>query len=54
LAVGKGNLSHSLTNLEDKGLVTISRTPGGNPEAVELNGEISRRACQEVANKEPV
>jgi DNA-binding MarR family transcriptional regulator len=32
----KGNVSASLTGLERKGLVTITRTPGGRAEAVEL------------------
>jgi DNA-binding MarR family transcriptional regulator len=31
-----GNLSTSLKGLEAKGLVTISRTPGGKAEAVDL------------------
>jgi DNA-binding MarR family transcriptional regulator len=32
----KGNLSHSLQNLEVKGLVTRRRTPGGKTEAIDL------------------
>jgi DNA-binding MarR family transcriptional regulator len=32
----KSNLSHSLRNLAAKGLVRITRTPGGKAEAVEL------------------
>ena len=36
LAHEKGNLSHSLHNLEAKGLVTIARTPGGRAEAMDL------------------
>jgi DNA-binding MarR family transcriptional regulator len=32
----KGNLSHSLRNLEAKGLITMSKTPGGQVEAVDL------------------
>jgi DNA-binding MarR family transcriptional regulator len=32
----KGNLSHSLANLEAKGLVTLATTPGGHTEAVDL------------------
>jgi DNA-binding MarR family transcriptional regulator len=39
LAHGKGNLSHSLHNLEAKGLVTIARTPGGQAQAVDLTAE---------------
>jgi hypothetical protein len=35
----KGNLSTSLTGLAVKGLVTITRTPGGKAEAVELTPE---------------
>jgi DNA-binding MarR family transcriptional regulator len=35
----KGNLSNSLANLEAKGLVTISRTPGSKAEAVALTTE---------------
>jgi hypothetical protein len=35
----KGNLSTSLTHLEAKGLVTITRTLGGKAEAVELTPE---------------
>jgi DNA-binding transcriptional regulator GbsR (MarR family) len=32
----KGNLSHSLRNLEAKGLVRLTRTPGGKTEAIDL------------------
>jgi DNA-binding MarR family transcriptional regulator len=32
----KGNVSASLTGLEAKGLVTITRTPGGRAEAVNV------------------
>jgi DNA-binding MarR family transcriptional regulator len=32
----KGNLSHSLRNLEAKGLVRMNRTPGGKAEALDL------------------
>ena len=32
----KGNVSTSLTGLEAKGLITITRTPGGRAEAVDL------------------
>jgi DNA-binding MarR family transcriptional regulator len=35
----KGNVSTSLTGLAAKGLVTITRTPGGKAEAVELTPE---------------
>ena len=44
----KGNLSASLRNLEAKDLVRISRTPGGQAEAVDLT-PAGRR---EVVNKE--
>jgi DNA-binding MarR family transcriptional regulator len=36
LAHDKGNLSTSLQGLEAKGLVTITRNPGGKAEAVDL------------------
>jgi len=36
LAHEKGNLSHSLRNLEAKGLVRMNRTIGGKAEAVDL------------------
>ena len=36
MAYDKGNLSTSLKGLEAKGLVTITRTPGGKAEAVDL------------------
>jgi DNA-binding MarR family transcriptional regulator len=39
LAHDKGNLSHSLGNLEAKVLVTITQTPGGRAEAVDLTAE---------------
>jgi DNA-binding MarR family transcriptional regulator len=32
----KGNLSHSLANLEAKGLVRMNRTAGGKAEALDL------------------
>jgi DNA-binding MarR family transcriptional regulator len=32
----KGNLSHSLRNLEAKGLVRLNRTAGGKAEALDL------------------
>jgi DNA-binding MarR family transcriptional regulator len=34
-----GNVSTSLANLEAKGLITITRMPGGKAEAVELTPE---------------
>jgi DNA-binding MarR family transcriptional regulator len=39
LAHDKGNLSTSLQGLERKGWVTITRTPGGKAEAVDLTAE---------------
>jgi DNA-binding MarR family transcriptional regulator len=39
LAHDKGNVSTSLKGLEAKGLVTITRTPGGRAEAVDLTAE---------------
>jgi DNA-binding MarR family transcriptional regulator len=44
----KGNLSHSLGNLEAKGLVRLTRTAGGKAEAVDL----TPAGRQEVVNKE--
>jgi DNA-binding MarR family transcriptional regulator len=43
----QGNLSTSLKGLEAKGLITISRTPGGRAEAVDLT-PVGRRL---VVNK---
>jgi DNA-binding MarR family transcriptional regulator len=39
LAHDKGNLSHSLANLEAKGLIRIARTPGHKAERVDLTPE---------------
>jgi DNA-binding MarR family transcriptional regulator len=39
LSADKGNLSTSLQNLERQGLVTITRTPGGKAEALDLTAE---------------
>jgi DNA-binding MarR family transcriptional regulator len=44
--VDKGNVSTSLKGLEAKGLVTITRTPGGMVHAVDLTAEGRRRAAQ--------
>jgi DNA-binding MarR family transcriptional regulator len=46
LAHDKGNLSHSLGNLETKGLITMARTLGGKAEAVDLTPEGRQRAAQ--------
>jgi DNA-binding MarR family transcriptional regulator len=39
LGFDKGNVSTLLKGLEVKGLVTITRTPGGKAEAVDLTAE---------------
>jgi DNA-binding MarR family transcriptional regulator len=44
----KGNLSPSLKGLAAKGLVTITRTPGGKAEAIDLTPAGRERA--EVVN----
>jgi DNA-binding MarR family transcriptional regulator len=41
----QGNLSHSLRNLEAKGLVQITRTPGGKAEALDLTPQGRTRAA---------
>jgi DNA-binding MarR family transcriptional regulator len=41
----KGNLSTSLKGLEGKGLITITRTPGGRAEAVTLTREGRNRVA---------
>jgi DNA-binding MarR family transcriptional regulator len=47
LAHDKGNLSHSLRNLAAKGLIKVSRTPGGKKaEAVDLTQQGRQRAAQ--------
>jgi hypothetical protein len=48
LAHDQSNLSHSLHNLEAKGLVRLVRTPGGKAEAIDLPPPAGRR---EVVNK---
>jgi DNA-binding MarR family transcriptional regulator len=48
LGADKGNLSHSLANLEAKGLVRITRTTGGKAEAIDL----TPAGRGEVVNKE--
>jgi DNA-binding MarR family transcriptional regulator len=45
LAHDKGNLNTSLKGLERKGLVTITRTPGGRAEALDLTPESRKRAA---------
>jgi DNA-binding MarR family transcriptional regulator len=46
MAHDKGNLSTSLKGLEAKGLVTITRTPGGRAEAVDLTAEGRHRVAR--------
>jgi DNA-binding MarR family transcriptional regulator len=47
LAHDKGNLSRSLQNLEAKGLIKVSRTPGGKKaEAIDLTSQGRQRAAQ--------
>jgi DNA-binding MarR family transcriptional regulator len=48
LAHEKGNLSHSLRNLEAKGLVRMNRTAGGKTEAVDLTPQ-GRKLVAHVA-----
>jgi predicted MarR family transcription regulator len=45
LAHDKGNLSHSLANLEAKGLIRITRTDSGRAEAVDLTPEGRNRVA---------
>jgi DNA-binding MarR family transcriptional regulator len=52
MAHEKGNLSHSLHNLERKGLVTIARTPGGQAQAVDLTREGRHRVAALTASCE--
>lgn len=35
----KSNISHSLGTLEDRGLIVISRTPGGQANSISLTSE---------------
>jgi DNA-binding MarR family transcriptional regulator len=48
----QGNLSTSLKGLEAKGLVRITRTPGGKAEAVDLTGEGRNRVAAPTASCE--
>jgi DNA-binding MarR family transcriptional regulator len=52
LGVDKGNVSTSLKGLEAKGLVTITRTPGGKAEAVDLTREGRTRVAALTASGE--
>jgi DNA-binding MarR family transcriptional regulator len=48
----KGNVSTSLKGLEAKGLITITRTPGGRAEAVDLTAEGRHRVAALMASCE--
>ena len=50
--VDKGNVSTSLKGLEAKGLVRITRTPGGKAEAVNLTREGRDRVAALTASCE--
>ena len=52
LGFDKGNVSTSLKGLEAKGLVTITRTPGGRAEAVALTHEGRNRVAALTASCE--
>jgi DNA-binding MarR family transcriptional regulator len=52
LGFDKGNVSTSLRGLEAKGLVTITRTPGGRAEAVDLTAEGRNRVVALTASCE--
>jgi DNA-binding MarR family transcriptional regulator len=48
--VDKGNVSTSLKGLEAKGLVTITRMPGGRAEAVDLTSTGRNRVASLTAS----
>lgn len=50
LGFDKGNVSTSLKGLAAKGLVTITRTPGGRAEAVDLTAEGRNRVAALTAS----
>jgi DNA-binding MarR family transcriptional regulator len=52
LGFDKGNLSTSLKDLEAKGLVTITRTPGGHAQAVDLTRAWRNRVASLTASCE--
>ncbi len=52
LAHDKGNLSHSLRNLAAKGLVRLTRTPGGKAEAVDLTSQGRQVVAQRAGSCE--
>jgi DNA-binding MarR family transcriptional regulator len=48
----KGNLSHSLANLEAKGLIQLTRTAGGKAEALDLTVQGQQAVTQRTRNCE--
>jgi DNA-binding MarR family transcriptional regulator len=46
LPADKGNLSHSLRTLEDRGWIVLGRSPGGKAQHVTLTPEGSQRASE--------
>jgi DNA-binding MarR family transcriptional regulator len=52
LGFDKGNVSTSLKGLEAKGLVRLTRTPGGRAEAVDLTAEGRTRVAARMASCE--
>ena len=50
LGFDKGNVSTSLKGLEAKGLIRITRTPGGRAEAVDLTAEGRNRVAALTAS----
>jgi DNA-binding MarR family transcriptional regulator len=52
LGFDKGNVSTSLKGLEAKALVTITRTPGGRGQAVDLTAEGRNRVAALAASCE--
>jgi DNA-binding MarR family transcriptional regulator len=48
----KGNISTSLKGLEEKGLITSTRPPGGRAEAVDLTREGRTRVARLTASYE--
>jgi DNA-binding MarR family transcriptional regulator len=52
LGFDKGNVSTSLKGLEAKGLVRLTRTPGGRAEAVDLTAEGRTRVASLTASCE--
>jgi DNA-binding MarR family transcriptional regulator len=52
MAADKGNLSHSLANLEAKGRIRITLTDSGRAEAVDLTREGRNRVAPRTASCE--